>query len=467
MTELERARDLVCASDVTIVGGGVAGLATGLLFSARGITAAILERYPDPRLSTRRPAQSINLALSHRGLRTLETIGSLDEMRDRMVPMYGRMVHGPASDSFQPYDGETGSAIYSVRRDEIVNVLLRQAGGSERARICFRCACGSIDLRAKTLLLEDPATGQKLEASFQRLIGADGCHSIVRQAIVRETGAEDSVQCLDHGFKELELGPEIASRLQPDRNALHIWPGGEFMLIALPNPGGSFTATLFMPRSGPESFEALGDRPVDKFLRRYLPRHAELIPALSESFASNAVGRLITVSATPWHFGDAALILGDAAHAMTPFFGQGMNCALEDCRLLLEYFDRQGGDWSAVFGGFESTRGPDTNAISLLSMNNYVEMRRSVIEGHYLRKREINGILKLRHPDRFLPLYPMVALTSIPYSEALRRHLIQDEIVERLCALGDPIDLELADREIAERLTPLPTAAGLRNCVTV
>jgi kynurenine 3-monooxygenase len=459
MIDLKGARESVSESDVTIVGAGIAGLGLSILLSARGVSSTILERYPDPRRHLRGPLQSINLALSHRGLRVLEMASALDEIRSLLVPMYGRMVHGPESDSFQPYDFDEKAAVFSVRREAIVNSLSNQARKSGRVKIVFSCACTFINLGTKTLSLED-SMGNRSQVAFKRLIGTDGCRSIVRQAIESEmSSGHSSIQCLDHGYKELELDPEVTVNLQLHPHALHIWPGGEFMLIALPNPDGSFTATLFMPRMGPDSFECLNSGSISELLTSHLPRHPELVPALAKSFSRTPVGNIVTVSANRWHSGDTALVLGDAAHAIAPFFGQGMNCALEDCRILSEAIEA-GNDWHGIFDTFECGRKPDTEAISLLSRNNYVEMRRSVVEPHYLEKREIVRILTQRYPEQFVPLYSMVAFTSIPYSLALRRHTIQDEIVETLCNPGYPIDFNLADRLVSERLSGLRAGCG-------
>jgi kynurenine 3-monooxygenase len=288
------------------------------------------------------------------------------------------------------------------------------------------------------------------------LIGADGSASAVREAIVRKARGEIDEQPLGHGYKELSIPAASDGGFRMEKNALHIWPRGEYMLIALPNADGSFTATLFLPNEGAESFGALR-RPDDVrglFERRF-PDAIPLLPGLVEEFFGNPTGHLETVRCRPWFFEDHALVLGDAAHAIVPFHGQGMNAAYEDCDALNELLADDGRDWNAIFAGFESLRRPDADAIAAMALENYVEMRSTVREPGFQLKKEIAFRLEERHPRRFIPRYSMVMFHRIPYAEAKRLGAIQDGILDELtkdARKPAEVDLALADRLIAERM---------------
>ena len=446
------------ARALSIVGAGLAGGLLALLLARRGLKVTLYERRPDPRQSHPESGRSINLALAARGLRALEQAGVIDEVRPLLIPMRGRMVHELSGEpALQPYGQREHEVIYSVGRAELNRVLIEAATRHAAVEVHFNQACAGVDLEADRLRLRDGASGAEREVPLAPLIGTDGAGSAVRTSLARAGLLQVREDWLDHDYKELTLPAHGgAPALEP--HALHIWPRGGFMLIALPNTDGSFTATLFLARRGASSFASLADpQAVAAFFRREFPDAAALMPDLLEEFAAHPQGQLGTVHVAPWRIGAQVLLLGDAAHAIVPFHGQGMNAAFEDCSVLDSLLGSEA-DWTQVFERFEALRRPNTEAIAQMALENYTEMRDSVRDAGFVRRKAIAMALERRFPERFIPRYSMVMFhPEIPYAEALRRGVIQERLLEDLDQARDGVPDEARSAAlIKERLPPLP-----------
>jgi kynurenine 3-monooxygenase len=405
----------------------------------------LLERRLDPRkmAAPASAGRSINLALANRGIAALEEVGVMESVRSELIPMAGRMLHDEEGRlRLIPYGNKPHEVIYSVSRAGLNALILDAAESTGRVSIRFGETVGGVDFANRRVLPQ--------MTPYDVLIGTDGSASAVRTAILQRTGGRLDEEPLGHGYKELTIPPADqsggASAFRMEKNALHIWPRGEYMLIALPNTDGSFTVTLFLPNHGGESFEALttSEAVIALFERRFADA-IPLMPRLVEDFFGNPTGHLETIRCAPWSFEDQALVLGDAAHAIVPFHGQGMNAAFEDCSAFDRCLADPGRPWNEVFAEFERRRRPNTDAIADMALENYVEMRSTVREPKFQLKKDLSFRLEERHPGRFIPRYSMVMFHTIPYAEAKRRGAIQEEILEE-------VDLALADRLIAERL---------------
>jgi kynurenine 3-monooxygenase len=445
---------LLSERPVTIVGAGLAGALLAVLLARRGFAVQIYDRRPDPRLGERERGRSINLALAARGIAALERAGMMDRVRPLLIAMRGRMIHSLSGETqLQPYGQRQEEVIYSVSRADLNRALIEEAARYPGVRLRFRQACVAALPEANALRLRDERAGREYEVPAQPTIATDGAGSAIRSSLARVGSVRVREDRLDHDYKELTI-PARNGRHAMDPNALHIWPRGGFMLIALPNGDGSFTATLFLARSGGDSFESLGSPArVRTLFGQQFPDAARLMPNLLEEFAAHPQGQLGTVYSEPWHIGGRVLLLGDAAHAIVPFHGQGMNAAFEDCLVLDGLLERHD-DWEPLFAEFERGRQPNTAAIARMALENYVEMRDTVRDPAYLRRKAIAMELERRFPERFVPRYSMVMFhPEIPYAEALRRGAVQQEILAELDARAPAqVDLELARALIAQRL---------------
>lgn len=445
------------AGRLNIVGAGLAGALLAVLLARRGFKINLYERRPDPRHSTAESGRSINLALAARGIRALEHAGVMDRIRPLLIPMRGRMVHDiSGSASLQSYGQREHEVIYSVGRAALNRVLIEEAARYDTVAMYFEHTCLEADPEHNLLRLNDRGQSRELAVPLAPTIATDGAGSAVRVSLAsahRVTVRED---WLDHDYKELTIPAARGGRHILDANSLHIWPRGGFMLIALPNTDGSFTATLFLARKGPNSFESLTDpSALNEFFRREFADVLPLIPDLTQQFAAHAQGQLGTVHLTPWHIGGSVLLLGDAAHAIVPFHGQGMNAAFEDCSTLDTLLDSHQ-DWESLFTEFAQSRGPNSTAIAAMALENYIEMRDAVLDAGFVRRKAMAMELERRFPDRFIPRYSMVMFhPEIPYAEAQRRGALQARILMELDTAG-PRDPALAERLVKECLAPLP-----------
>jgi kynurenine 3-monooxygenase len=446
---------------VTIVGAGLTGPLLALMLARRGFHAALYERRPDPRHGEAEAGRSINLALAARGVRPLERSGVFAQVAPILVPMRGRLLHElSGATQLQLYGQRAGEVIHSVGRAALNRVLV-EAAERAGAALHFGQRCVGVDGAAARLQLVDERSGREHEASCDVIIGADGAGSPIRSSLERAKALDVRVDQLDHDYKEMTI-PAVQGAHALQADALHIWPRGGFMLIALPNCDGSFTVTLFLGKTGRQSFAALTDEAaVRRFFLEQFPDLEPYLPALVSDFGRNPQGYLATVHASSWHLDGKVLLIGDAAHAIVPFHGQGMNAAFEDCAVLDELLD-QHDDWQALFEDFERRRRPNTDAIAQMALENYVEMRDTVRDPQFQGLKHLAFELERRFPDRFIPRYSMVMFhAEIPYAEALRRGQVQSSILKELnehpLSSGD-IDMDLAERLVQQRL---PRVASL------
>lgn len=439
---------------LNIVGAGLAGALLALRLAQRGHAVELYERRADPRQGAPERGRSINLALAARGLAALKAAGLADAVRPLLIPMRGRMVHAPgAPPVLQPYGQRAHEVIYSVGRAALNRLLIEAATAHPGVHVHFGVACTGVDLGADTLQLR--AGGGARSAALGVTIAADGAGSAVRASLVSQGAIQVREDWLDHDYKELTIPAARAGALE--REALHIWPRGGFMLIALPNTDGSFTATLFLARAGRDGFGALASpEAVQAFFAREFPDALPLMPDLLAEFARHPQGALGTVHASPWHAGGRVLLLGDAAHAIVPFHGQGMNAAFEDC-VVFDALLEEPAEWAERFARFEALRRPNTEAIAQMALENYQEMRDAVLDATFLRRKELALTLERGFPGRFIPRYAMVMFhPEIPYAEALRRGALQAQLLAALDpGPGGTLDTERARTLVEARLPPL------------
>jgi kynurenine 3-monooxygenase len=444
---------------VNVVGAGLAGALLAVMLAQRGHRVRLFDRRPDPRLHAVERGRSINLVLAARGLRALETAGLKQRVAPLLVPVRGRAVHEDGgAPTLLPY-GQQGEVIHSVSRGELNRTLIDIAAATPGVELRFAQQCLGVGPAYDALHWRDLDSGEAYSTALAPTIAADGAGSAVRHSMVANGLVRASEERLGHDYKELTMPADAAQAL--DRHALHIWPRGGFMLMALPNTDGSFTATLFLAREGASGFAALGDAAtVAAFFEREFASALPHLPAVTAQFAANPQGLLGTVRCDRWHHRGQLLLLGDAAHAIVPFHGQGMNCAFEDCVELVGLLDA-GADWEEAFAEFERRRAPQAAAIAQMALENYVEMRDTVRDPLFQRRKQLALELERRHPDRFIPRYSMVMFhAEIPYAEALRRGAIQERLLADLdtgTAVDDAL-LARADALIDARLPPV--AAG-------
>ena len=444
---------------VVVVGAGQAGALLSIYLARQGYDVSVYESRPDLRRTDIDAGKSINLALATRGIVPLIDVGVIEKVDAITIPMRGRMIHaiGDPTPDLQPYGRKAHEVIHSVSRTDLNAILLDEAEATGRVTITFDVRLDSVDFDESLLHFDDGTT-----APFGVVVGADGAGSRVRKAIAERGACSFETEWLGHDYKELTLPPSADGGHRLDPNALHIWPRGELMLIALANPEGDFTVTLFAPK---ETFEALqSEEEISAFFDSQFEDFAALVPDLVEQFLDNPTGVLGTMRATGWSFEDRAVLVGDAAHAIVPFHGQGMNLAMESVRALDRHLRDSPGDFAAAFRGYEDERKPNADAIAQMALDNYVEMRAGVIDPDYLAKRTLALELEERHPDHLSPRYNMVMFSTMPYAEAQARAAAQAEVMTT--AIADPeidVDALVAALPALPELDPLadPTALSI------
>jgi len=404
---------------VNIVGAGLAGSLLAVLLAKRGFNVTVYERRADPRIGPADSGRSINLALAARGIRGLELAGLLGRVMPITIPMRGRMVHEhDGTAQLQMYGVRPEEVIHSVSRATLNRVLIEEAAALPNVSFHFGQLCLGLAHDRDVLEFRDEADGRIHHCAAQATIATDGGGSAVRDSLVAREVASVREEPLEHDYKELTI-PGRDGKHVMDPNALHIWPRGGFMLIALPNLDGTFTATLFLARVGANSFEQLRDaRDVDAFFAREFPSARALIPGLTREWFEHPQGSLGTVYTRGWHLDGNVLLLGDAAHAIVPFHGQGMNCAFEDCAELMRMMDEHH-NWAGLFEAFEQERRPNTDAIARMALENYLEMREAVLDPEYRKRKKQAEELEKQDPG-FIPRYSKVMFhPEIRYVEAL------------------------------------------------
>jgi kynurenine 3-monooxygenase len=432
----------------TLIGSGLAGGLLAAYLGRRGYDVDLYERRADPREGNIVGGRSINLALSTRGIHALEQLGIADEVLKHAIPMRGRMIHpaGPGSGAlhFAPYDVDPNKCINSIGRAALNTTVIEAAQRYPNVRVHFNHRCTDVDLDSATAQLLNtndssvvagvsPANtkDELVTARGDAVIGVDGAFSAVRQSMqLRLDRFEYDESYLAHGYKELTIPPARDGSWRMEKNALHIWPRKSFMMIALPNPDGSFTCTLFWEFEGARSFATTKtDEEVRRFFDEEFPDAVPLMPKLLEEFRSNPTGSLVTIRCAPWYYRDKVALVGDAAHAVVPFYGQGMNAAFEDCVVLDECLAKFSDNRERAFAEYFLKRKENADALAGLAIDNFIEMRDKTASCTFRAKKKLDHFLEAVLPGVYLPLYTMITFTRIPYAEAARRARRQNRIV--------------------------------------
>jgi kynurenine 3-monooxygenase len=441
--------------DIVIVGAGLVGSLLSIYLAKRGHKVRIYERRGDMRTEADVAGRSINLALSDRGIKALREVGIAEEIMKIAIPMPGRFIHNrDGSTAFQPY-GKQGQAINSVSRGELNKKLmdLAEANGIE---IFFNRKCDTIDWGNNEITFD--YFGKEEEVKADLIFGADGAYSAARmQHMLHHNLFNYQQYYIDCGYKELSIPAGADGTFLIDKNALHIWPRKDYMLIALANLDGSFTGTLFFPFHGETSFDKLDtEEKVEEFFQREFADVCKLIPNVTEQFFNNPTSSLVTVKCFPWVREDKFCLIGDAAHAIVPFFGQGMNAGFEDCSVMNEQMEKHGDDWKSLLEEFQQLRKPDADAISDLALNNFTEMRDKVANPGFLLQKKIEARLHDKYPDKWIPAYSQVTFNpQIRYSEALQRGQRQERIMQQVMqmpGIKDKWDSQEVEQMILEKV---------------
>jgi kynurenine 3-monooxygenase len=416
--------------NVVIVGAGLAGTLLACRLARAGQRVDLYEKRSDPRRREQERGRSINLALSRRGIHALREIGLADEVLKASILMRGRMIHSPAGElTFQPYGKDDSQALRSVSRAGLNLQLVEAAARYPSVRLFFEHRCTGLDLPAGTVEFVEGATHSTVHVPTDFLVGADGAYSAVRSQLQKQERFNYQQDYLSHGYKELTIPAGGDGTFRLEKHALHIWPRGNFMMIALPNQDGSFTCTLFWPFDGPNSFAALQtEDAVLTFFQQQFPDAVPLIPTLAHDFLHNPTGALVTIRCQPWHWYGRVVLLGDACHAVVPFLGQGMNAAFEDCTVLGDCLARHA-DRGAAFVAYEAMRKEHVDTLADLCIDNFLEMRDRVGSRLFVLRKKLGILLHRLFPHWYVPLYVMVEFTRIPYADAVRRARRQDWVV--------------------------------------
>jgi kynurenine 3-monooxygenase len=417
-------------SKFVLVGSGLAGGLLAAYLGRRGYDVDLYERRADPREGNIVGGRSINLAISTRGIHALERIGIADEALQHAIPMRGRMIHDKSGVlHFSPYDVDPQKCINSIGRAALNTTVIEAAQRYPNMRVHFNHKCVDVDLDTPTVQLETEH-GQ-LAVRGDTVIGVDGAFSAVRKSMQQKIGNfQYDESYLAHGYKELTIPPGPDGSWRMEKNALHIWPRRSFMMIALPNPDGSFTCTLFWEFEGARSFATTKtDEDVRRFFEEEFPDAVPLMPTLLEDFRHNPTGSLVTIRCAPWFYGDKVCLLGDAAHAVVPFYGQGMNAAFEDCVVLDDCLERFPNNRKRAFAEYFSRRKENADALAALAIGNFIEMRDKTASKTFRAKKKLDHLLEAVLPGIYLPLYTIVTFTRMPYAVAARRARVQDLLV--------------------------------------
>jgi kynurenine 3-monooxygenase len=413
-----------------LIGSGLAGGLLAAYLGRRGYEVDLYERRADPREGNIVGGRSINLAISTRGIHALERMGIADEALRHAIPMRGRMIHDKSGAlHFTPYDVDPKKCINSIGRAALNTTVIEAAQRYSNVRVHFNHKCTDIDIDSALAHLE--TANKAVTARGDAVIGVDGAFSAVRKSMQSEIA---SFQCdesyLAHGYKELTIPPGADGKWRMEKNALHIWPRKSFMMIALPNPDGSFTCTLFWEFEGPRSFATMKtDDDVRRFFEEEFPDAVPLMPSLLEDFRNNPTGSLVTIRCAPWSYQDKVCLVGDAAHAVVPFYGQGMNAAFEDCVVLDECLEEFPENRERAFADYFRRRKENADALADLAIGNFIEMRDKTASKTFRAKKKLDHALEAALPGMYLPLYTMVTFTRMPYAKAAKRAQIQDSLV--------------------------------------
>ena len=437
-----------------MIGAGLTGPLLATYLAQQGYSVEIFERRPDMRKESISAGRSINLALSARGNHALKEVGLYDKIKPNTIPMKGRMIHDLNGNThLQPYGQKENEVIFSVSRAQLNMDLMTLAEETGKVTIRFNHQLLSADLEQNKLLFQLSNSLEEIELPFNRVIGCDGSASILRKSIVEKANIQYVKKPLGHGYKELTIPPLKSGKFRIEPNALHIWPRGNHMLIALPNNDCSFTCTLFFPMTGTKSFETVKtEKDILDLFQSQFHDAIKLIPNLMEDFQKNSTGDLASVYCKPWHLGDKALLIGDAAHAVVPFFGQGMNASFQDCSTLAKLMGQNKNDWKTIFNTFSSVQVENGHAIADMAIENYLEMRDHVNDTEYKKRRNVELKLERMFPGQFIPRYSMVSFHQIPYAEVYQRGGKQFKIIGDVLK-ADPSGQSI-DKDMVEKMMP-------------
>lgn len=423
------------AREISILGAGLVGSLLAVMLRKKGHQVKIYERRPDMRKISGYAGRSINLAVSVRAWKALEIAGIKEDIEPIAIPMYGRSLHMPdGSSAYQQY-GKNNEAIYSVSRGEL-NRKLMDVAEEHGVEIFFDHRCTGVNLANNELSFDVLGTAKKENADL--LFGADGAFSALRMSYGLADRVNTSQNYLEHGYKELNIPAAENGGFLIEKEALHIWPRHNYMLIALPNIDGSFTCTLFFPFEGAPSFDSLQTREdISAFLQNTFPDAFAISPTMVDDFINNPTASLITTRVFPWHFSDKNALIGDAAHAIVPFYGQGMNAGFEDCTVLLNLMEQYGDDWSRILQEYEIKRKPNGDAVGELALMNFIEMRDKVADPVFLERKKIEKELGKLFPKEFISVYEMVSFSHTPYDTVMKCIKAQDELLAKVMAPGN------------------------------
>ena len=435
---------------IIIIGAGLCGSLLALRLAQRGHEVVLYEKRDDLRDSAEDAGRSINLALSARGLMALDKVGLRKRVSAECIPMHGRMIHPLGDDPFlSPYSGRESDYINSVSRTGLNVMLLNEADVMDNVTLKFDSKVTSVDLESAEVIVEDLKDNSTYTDKGVVVIGTDGAGSIVRRTMMANTTKylfNYSQHFLRHGYKELSILPGEGGNWQIEKNALHIWPRGHFMIIALPNLDGSFTLTMFHPYGSDIGFDALDSKEkVGNFLKEYFPSLMPFIPHYETEYFENPVGTLGTIKCYPWQANGKALIMGDASHAIVPFYGQGMNAAFEDVNVFDDLLDEHGNNWLNIFETFQELRAENANAIADLAIDNFYEMRDKVDDLPFKRKRQLEMQLEQKYPEYYSKYSLVTFRPELPYGEAMRIGRAQDKLLLDICKDDSYKDVDLSD----------------------
>ena len=441
---------------VIIVGAGLVGSLWAVYLSKAGYSVTIYERRPDIRKAEISAGKSINLALSNRGWKALDAVGVGDEIRKIAIPMNGRMMHDMKGNlTYQQY-GKEGEAIYSVSRGKVNATMMDIAETHGKATIHYNHDCRKVDLKNGIVYLTNSLTGEEVVDKADLVFAADGAFSAVRYSSMQKLDRfQFSQNYIADGYREILLPANADGSYRMDKNALHIWPRGRFMLIALANEDGSFTCTLFMPHEGGENaFDKLTSKEaVDNFFKTTFPDFYEMMPNIADAWEDHPLSALAIVRCYPWHNGKVAL-MGDAAHATVPFYGQGMNAGFEDCTVLNELMIKHNHDWDAIFAEYSPLRKPDGDALQDLSLDNYYVMRDFVADPAFLLRKKIEAKFSTLYPEKWMPLYSQVTFSEIRYSVAYKQGQVQNGIMDQVMEMPN-IEQNWDSEEVMQKILSL------------
>lgn len=437
---------------IAVVGSGLVGTLLAIYLKKSGHTVHVFDRSPDIR-KIQFSGRSINLVMSDRGWKALRDIGLDEEIKKIGIPVDKRAIHTGEKLNYQYY-GKDGEAIFSLSRG-LLNRKMIDLAEEAGVEFFFDHKVWDVSLSEASLHIGETERGEWEELKYDKVFGADGAFSRVRHRMQRQSMFNYSQEFLKIGYKELHIPANADGTHKLDKNSLHIWPRGEFMLMALANPEGSFTCTLFMPHEGKNSFEDVKDKEtlVD-FFANHFPDTKEVIPNLVEDFFKNPTSYLVTMKCFPWTFGDKVALIGDACHAIVPFYGHGMNAGFEDITVLSEIMAKHGDDWETIFKEYEESRKPNTDAIAELSYRNFMEMSSKTADEKFLLQKKIEKHFSEKYPDKWMPLYSRVTFSSHPYSEALAMGDFQDGIMKQVLEMEN-IDTIWDSKEVEEKIISL------------